>query len=360
MAIPFTSSIRAVTLGFGNLFNQIQVIRFDEFGDEAERFLVPIQYSNKEKYLARLQGDPNLDRSVQVTLPAMSFEMTGLTYDASRKKITNVKNFTKDSNGSIQSQYNPVPYNISFNLYIYTRNEEDGVQIIERILPFFTPDYTIKVNMVPFLGTVKDIPIVLDNIGYDSGYTGNYTSETRNIIWTLSFTVKTYMFGALNEVGLIKTAKTNIISAISDTDNVSFNMSQPGIGNYQVGETVYQGYSLKTAVATAQVTSWANGILGVTNLNGDFSTGSPIVGVITNASYNFASYSMSGSIPSSYVEIGTEPNPITANVGDLYTYATTIQETDGPVVIVGNANNEIVYAPPPPEPFNFNDLDLLQ
>ena len=210
MSIPFQSTIRAVTLGFGNLFNQIQVIRFSEDGSEAERFLVPIQYSNKEKYVARLQGDPNLDRSVQITLPAMSFEMTGIKYDTSRKQITNVKNFYADQNGHVQKQYNPVPYNISFNLYIYTRNEEDGVQILERILPFFTPDYTIKVNLATNLGIVKEIPIVLDDVQYDSGYVGGNLSETRNIIWTLNFTVKSYIYGQPNEASLIKDAITNI------------------------------------------------------------------------------------------------------------------------------------------------------
>jgi len=144
MSMPFQSTIRAVTLGFGNLFNQIQVIRHAEDGQEAERFLVPIQYSNKEKYVARLQGDPNLDRNVQITLPAMSFEMTGVKYDASRKQVTNSQNFYSDQNGHIQRQFNPVPYNISFNLYIYTRNEEDGAQILETILPYFTPDYKSK------------------------------------------------------------------------------------------------------------------------------------------------------------------------------------------------------------------------
>lgn len=236
MAIPFSSTIRAVTLAFGNLFNQLQVIRYTENGEEAERFLVPFQYSNKEKYLARLQGDPNLDRSVQITLPAMSFEMTGINYDLARKQITNSSNFFSDQQGHIQKQFNPVPYNIKFNLYIYTRNEEDGVQLIERILPFFTPDYTLKVNMIPSLDIVKDIPVVLDSVNYDSGYTGGSLSETRTIIWTLSFTVKSYVFGQPAQVSLIKEAITNIVGystidvkpnppTANVTDNYTYNVN---------------------------------------------------------------------------------------------------------------------------------------
>lgn len=221
MSIPFSSTIRATTLGFGNLFNQIQVIRYTEDGEEAERFLVPIQYASKEKYVARLQGDPNLDRNVQITLPAMSFEMSGVEYDATRKQMTNVANFFKDQDSHIQKQFNPVPYNLKFSLYVYARNEEDGLQIIERILPFFTPDYTIKVNMIPSLNVVKDIPILLDDVSYENNHTGDLMSETRMILWTLSFTAKSYIFGQPAQVSLIKDVITNIVgySKIETTAN---------------------------------------------------------------------------------------------------------------------------------------------
>ena len=157
MAIQFNNILRKITVGFGNLFNQIQMARYDENGNEVERFFIPIQYAGKEKYVARLQGDPNLDRKVQVSLPAFSFCMSGLTYDSTRKQNTNIKKYVQTSSG-VSSQYNPVPYNFDFNLYIYVRNIEDGTQIIEHILPFFTPDYTIKLNLIPEMGVSKDIP----------------------------------------------------------------------------------------------------------------------------------------------------------------------------------------------------------
>lgn len=329
MAAEYNSTIRAITLGFGNLFNSIQVLRYNEDGSEHNRFLVPIEYANKEKYVARLQGDPNLDRNVQITLPAMSFEMVNLEYDSSRKQMSNVKTYYKDKSGSVQGQYNPVPYNFDFNLYIYVRNQEDGLQIIERILPFFAPDYTIKVNLVPTLGVVKEIPIVLNSTNYENDYEGDFNSDTRVMIWTLNFTVKGYMYIATNEAKIIKTAITNILTTISDNDVVVFNLSQPGIGQYQAGEIVYQGYSLNTATATGTVLSFANGNLHLNNLSGSFMTGSPIVGMTTNATYNFSSYSNLGVVPSQLINIKTTANPNTATVNSLYTYTTTIQELNG-------------------------------
>lgn len=332
MSTEFNSTIRAISLGFGNLFKDIQVIRYDE-GGEATRFLVPIQYANKEKYLSRLQGDPNLDRNVQVTLPAMSFEMTGLSYDQSRKQNTNIKNFYT-SGTSLKSQYNPVPYDFDFQLYIYTRIEEDGVQIIERILPFFTPDYTIKVNLVPTLGVIKEIPILLTGTNYETGYEGDYKSDTRTIIWTLNFTVKGYMYIAPADASVIRQATTNIISSISQNDIVAFNMAQPGLGNYKIGEMVYQGYSLGTATATGKVVDWNNGILYVTNLQGNISLSQALIGAESHTDYHISAYNVAGTVPGEYVKIDIIPNPLTANANSFYTYTTAIQEGNGAPVVI--------------------------
>lgn len=169
------------------------------------------------------------------------------------------------------------------------------------------------------------------------------------------------MYGSMQEANLIKAAITNIISAIPENVNVHFNMSQPGNGTYQIGETVYQGYSAATATATGKVVNWANGALELSELSGNFQTGLPIHGITTNAAYNFATYSASGPVPERFVQIAVTPNPTTANVGDPYTYTTTIQEGVGdPIVVVGGSNNSIVHVPPAPIPFNFDDLDLME
>jgi hypothetical protein len=321
--IFYNRIIRKLVVGFGNLFNEITMVRYNTDLSEAERFIVPIAYAAKEHYVLRLEEDYNLDKKVQMTLPRLSFEMTGLQYDASRKQNTNIKNYAASTNNTVVAQYNPVPYNFDFNLYLYVRNIEDGTQVIEHILPYFTPDYTIKLNLVPEMGMVKEIPIILNNVTQDVQYEGNRSSDPRLVIWTLNFTVKGFIFGPVSSAGLIKTSITNILNDITAEDVVIFNMGNTGIGSYQIGEGVYQGYSSGTATATARVLSWSNSKLRLTSINGNFVSSQPIYGMVTNANYNFTSYQVAPSVLS---EIVVVPNPTTANANSLYTYTKTITE----------------------------------
>jgi len=341
--------IRKLTVGFGDLFSNITLVRYNPDLTEAERFIVPIAYAPKELYVQRIESDYNLDKKVQMTLPRLSYEMTGMSYDSTRKQITNNKNFYKTSSG-IVSQYNPVPYNFNYSLYLYTRNIEDAHQIVEHILPYFAPDYTIKINLIPELGVIKEIPIVLNTTNFDITYEGPRDSDTRTIIWTLDFTVKGFIFGATNTPNIIQTSITNILSGITATDMINFNMSSLGIGTYQQGEIVYQGSSISLSTATAKVVSWSplNNQLTLTNVNGNFISSEPIIGVKTNANYIFNSYqvqprNMSQVVVSGatyedlYLETGsedlfaetgsedlfTEVAPATANV---YTYNTSVTE----------------------------------
>ena len=321
--------IRKMVVGFGNLFKDITLVRYNPDESEAERVIVPIVYATKEFYVRRLEDDPDLSKKIQTALPRMSFEMAGLTYDSSRKQNTNFKQFAKTTTGVV-SQYNPVPYNFDFNLYIYVRNIEDGTQIIEHILPYFTPDYTIKLNLIPEMGIVKEIPIILNNTSHDIIYEGDKNSETRMIIWTLNFTVKGFIFGKISETGLIKTSITNILNQISSTDTVVFNMSETGTGTYQTGEIVYQGYSASIPTATAKVVVWNNNQLHLNNINGNFVSSVPVWGMISNANYNFTGYNLTSQQPINLAEIIVTPNPAnvsTANVANgKYTYTTNITE----------------------------------
>jgi hypothetical protein len=284
--------------------------------------LVPIIYAAKEMYVKRLEEDYSLDKKVQITLPRLSFEMTGLSYDTSRKQNTNWKSFANTGKGVI-SQYNPVPYNFDFSLYLYVRNIEDGTQIIEHILPYFTPDYTIKLNLVPEMGVVKEIPVVLKDTNQEIIYEGDRNSGTRTIIWTLNFTVKGFIFGKTSTAGLITTSITNILNNISSADVVQFNMTTPGTGTYRAGESVYQGFSAVNSTATAKVVSFNNNVLQLTNINGNFVSSQPIYGITTNASYLFDSYQL---MPTQYTQIVTVANPTDANSNVAYTYTTTVQE----------------------------------
>ena len=317
--------IRKMVVGFGNLFNNITLVRYNPNLTEAERMLVPIVYATKELYVRRLEDDPDLTKKIQIALPRMSFEMAGLSYDSSRKQNTNFKQFAQTTSGLI-SQYNPVPYNFDFNLYIYVRNIEDGTQIIEHILPFFAPDYTIKLNLIPEMGIVKEIPVVLNSTTHDIVYEGDRDSETRMIIWTLSFTVKGYVFGKTTQTGQIRTSITNILSDITSGDVVQFNMANTGTGTYQTGEIVYQGYSAQQATASGRVVVWENNILQLTDIQGNFVSDAYIIGSKTNSNYSFTSYTVQ---PQKMATITVVPNPATANSANAnvdYTYTTTITE----------------------------------
>jgi T4-like virus Myoviridae tail sheath stabiliser len=314
--------IRKITLAFGDLFSNINCIRYNPDNTEEERFLVPIEYATKELYVRRL-SDPDLSKKVQITLPRMSYEMTGLNYDSSRKQITNIKQFYGNGTNAT-AQYMPVPYDFDFSLYLYVRNIEDANQIIEHILPFFTPDYTIKVNLVPELGIIKEIPIMLKSTNFDIDAEGSHEdSETRTIIWTLTFTVKGFVYGSTSTAGLIKTSITNIYNDINSGTNVYFNMTPGGTGNYQIGELVYQGSAPALSIASGKVVAWSNtnNQLTISNTNGNFVSNQPLIGMNSHASYLFSGYSVN---PPKSATITITPNPLTANANSNYTYTTTI------------------------------------
>jgi hypothetical protein len=306
-AIQYNRSIRKLVIAFGNLFNNLTLVRYNKNLTEQERILVPISYAPKELYVKRLETDPNLDKKTQITLPRLSFEMTGLAYDTDRKLNTNVRNFAGNASTLI-SQYNPVPYDFDFNLYLYVRNIEDGTQLIERILSNFTPDYTVKIDMIPEMSIVKEVPIILNSATQEIEYEGNRDSETRTIIWTLSFTIKGYIFGERTTSNVITNSIITINNKITQDDVVRFNMSaNTGYGDYQFNEMVYQGYSLGTASATASVTDWNNNTLYLNNINGNFMSTLPIIGSRSLASYMFSSYQTP---ENQFVEIDLQGNTI--------------------------------------------------
>lgn len=322
-AIQYNRIIRKLVMGFGNLFNEITMVRYNPDNSEQERFIVPIAYASKEHYVMRLQADPDLDKKVQITLPRLSFEMVNLNYDPTRKQNTNVKNYAQTASGVV-AQYNPVPYNFDFNLYLYVRNIEDGTQVIEHILPYFTPDYTMKLNMVPEMGIIKEVPVVLNDVSQDIRYEGDRSSDPRLIIWTLNFTVKGFIFGPRSTANTITHSITSVYNQIDSNYYIDFAMNlASGTGNYQPGEIVYQGYNITTATATAKVSTWQGGKLRLTQLAGDFISSEPIRGVKTGANYRFSSYNVA---PAKYIQIDIKPNPLNANATSSYVANTIITE----------------------------------
>jgi hypothetical protein len=320
----YNRALRKYVIGFGNLFKDITLVRYNPDLTEAQRMIVPIIYAPKEDYVTRLQTDPNLDKKTQITLPRMSFQLNGFTYDASRKQNTNVKNFV-NSGGNLISQYNPVPYNFDFDLYLYVRNIEDGTQVIEHILSYFTPDYTLKLNMIPEMGIVKEVPVILNSTTQEIDYEGNSERDTRVIIWTLNFTVKGHIFGKIsNTGGPITHSITNIYTKISEEDILEFTIDpSSGLGTYQIGEIVYQGYSGPLAIATGKVVSFNNNILQLKNINGNFISSLPIQSSISNSNYKFTSYNPT---PVKLAQIDITPNPANANISSNWTANTSITE----------------------------------
>lgn len=205
--------IRKTIISFGTLFNQIYIKHLDSNDNEYSEMRVPLAYSPTQKFLARLQQQSQLNKPVQITLPRMSFEMVSITYDPSRKSnITQTFKATGD-NGNLKKVFLPVPYNIGFQLNIFTKLNDDALQIIEQILPYFQPAFNLTVDLVDSIGEKRDIPIVLDDISFKDEYEGDFSTR-RALIYTLTFTAKTYLFGPIADStdGLIRKVQVDMYS----------------------------------------------------------------------------------------------------------------------------------------------------
>lgn len=231
----YFSLIRKYVILVGTLFNNIKITKTDADGDVISLVKVPITYGPKDKMLARVVQDPNIDRqSATLPLPMISFEMGKMSYDGSRKlPTTNKVSVKKDTDlNKFKYQYNPVPYNIEFKVFVYAKNAEDGTKIIEQILPYFTPDWTTTVSLIPEMEINMDIPVILNNIGYSDNYDGSFT-ERRAIIWELDLLLKGYLYGPVKKGGIIKFINTNFyIPQVSD------GQLSTAVGNTEIAEKV--------------------------------------------------------------------------------------------------------------------------
>jgi hypothetical protein len=213
----YHETMRKVVVSFGTLFNNIQIVRKNSSGVITQSMKVPLAYGPQQKFLARLNNDPSLGAKVAVTLPRLGFEMTGITYDPTRK-LNRVQKFRKVKSADtskIDTQYMPVPYNINFTLYAMAKNSDDALQIVEQILPYFQPDYTLTVNDMADMGIKRDVPIVLNDVSYEDNYQGDFT-ERRAIIYTLAFTAKFYLYGPVTSSSVIKTVKVDQYTDMPD------------------------------------------------------------------------------------------------------------------------------------------------
>jgi hypothetical protein len=224
----YCGTTRKAIVAFGNMFNSITIDRKDADGNSEETLRIPLSYAPKTKFLTRIQQQPNVDeRPVQVVLPRMSFEMLSLEYDVNRKISPLQQNRAINSTiNTLDAQYAPTPYNIQVALYVYAKNQDDGLQIIEQIIPYFNPDYNLTMKTIPQMGIKNDLPILLNGISFDDTYEGDF-SDRRSIIWTLNFTMKLNYYGPINRQGVIKKVIANTYSNENLTKKQSSITIQP-------------------------------------------------------------------------------------------------------------------------------------
>jgi hypothetical protein len=217
--------MRKYVIIFGTLFNNIYITRNSSKGAPTKTIKVPLTYAPKEKMLARVNADPDLDKAIAITLPHMSFEINNYQYAPDRKLTTIGKHYKNQTDGTTKYVYQPVPYDIVFNLYIMVKNANDGTKIVEQILPYFTPEFTVTANILPEMGKTLDIPIVLNDTSVQDIYDGNFETR-RSLVWVLTFTMKGYLYGPIRQSSLIHFANTGFI--LSD-DPTNANTASPRV-----------------------------------------------------------------------------------------------------------------------------------
>jgi len=203
--------IRKTIISFGTLFNDLNIKHKDSSGGVVSQLKVPLAYGPTQKFLARLEQQANLDKPVQITMPRMSFEMTSIAYDSTRKSGITQTLKAVDGNNNMKKVFMPVPYNIGFELSILSKLNDDALQIVEQILPYFQPSFNITVDLVESIGEKRDIPVVLNSVNFQDDYEGDFSTR-RSLIYTLRFTAKTYLFGpvAENPEGLIRKVQVDM------------------------------------------------------------------------------------------------------------------------------------------------------
>ncbi len=319
--------LRKYIITFGNMFNNITLKQLDTNGTEIKRTKVPILYGPKDKYVVRYEQDPDLTKDTQITLPRMSFEVTGMQYDAKRKQNSLLRIARGNSATRVSSTYMSVPYDMSFELNIYAKNIDDNNQILEQILPYFNPDYTPTIEPIPELDFLKDIPIILDNVVTNIQYESNYEG-VRYVYTTLNFTLKGHFYGPTTTPKIIRKSIANIFNdpSLATGYVIRINLAEPGNnGIFKLQDTVFQGSNYQTATAYGTVLDWndAENKLMIGSSQGNFTVNSTIRALSTNATYNISSFDVS---PLKLTKIVVEPDPLTAEPEDDFGYSVSTTE----------------------------------
>jgi hypothetical protein len=310
-------AIRKTTVAFASLFKDIPFIKYDNNGVEIERIKVPIIYGNKEKYVKRLDIP---HEKVQITLPRIEYGLLDVVYDPSRRTNQANKIVACGSNGSAYTN-SPLPYNFNFELVLYTRNIEDANQIMEYILPFFYPDYNMKITLVPELNVVKNIPITFNGDSLQDDSSGSFDEPVRSVFRTLTFTARSFIYQPPRYYKPILQAETNISIPSSGQE---YTLASNGTGTFFENEAVFQGVSFNRATATATVKSWNPNtrILKLNIKGGSIKANTKIFNVSKTAEY------IVRGLPNSGLAFATKitPTPNTYPVTTPFNYNIEIQD----------------------------------
>jgi len=212
----YNQAVRKTVVSFGTLFNNIELKKVVD-GQVMEVEKVPLAYGPKQKFLYRLQGNAADGKKVAITMPRIYFEMTGIDYDAARKTPATQKYKTviNDEGKEVRTQYVPVPYNVSFEVGILCKSQDDGLQILEQILPFFQPSFSMSLKFIPDMDEVRDVAVVLNSVDFDDDWEDDFSTR-RSITYSMQFTCKTYIYGPYTKADVIR--KSRIIETIGDTN----------------------------------------------------------------------------------------------------------------------------------------------
>lgn len=323
----YNEIIRKTIIAFGTIFNDIDIRRRDNDSRVVSSIKVPLAYGSIQKFLAKIQQQPDIESKSGITLPRMSFEMTSLQYDSSRK-LTATKEFKaldKSSGKELNKVFMPVPYNIGFELSIMSKTNEDALQIVEQILPYFQPSYNVSLILIPQISEKKDIPVVLESIGMRDDYVGDFNSR-RTIIYTLNFTAKTYLYGP------IPTSTPGIIKKVQVDYHTDTEKNYPRSVRYTVSATSTEPYAnnviakLTSDIEEAQTTislNQTNGI-GVGSrlfVNGEVMRVDDITGNSVRVSRGFSGTSISDHISGSDVYLITQVDDAMIEDGDDFGFS---------------------------------------
>ena len=317
-------TIRKMVVVFGTLFNDLEIVRYTQAGVPKEKWKVPLTYSPKERFLTAITSDPNLIKSINTVVPRMSFNLDSMEYDVNRKQVSTLRNFAQNDDTSVSTQFVPIPYNYQFSLSIYVRNTEDGTQILEQILPFFTPDFNVTVDFIPEMDQKYNVPIILDSVASTVEYEGGMNDgSTRLILWDLTFTAKSYIWPPVKSGKYIKTANTNTFIDLTTRNLQKVYVDYAnGNGVFAQGETLRANNSdLFGTVDFFSNTS--SGILVVTGANKIIQVGDKLTGDFSGAAYNVSVTDINSL---NVVQIKTNTNPGTASLGDEFGFIETIKE----------------------------------